>query len=67
MSNITSKSPVEDKLLALLNVQASIRSLQLVEASGLGTGNITKALEDLRVFERQLIGYCTDPDYKGQV
>ncbi len=56
---ITSNSPTHEKLLALIKVQAAINSLLLVEDLGLGTGNITSSLEDLRVFEKQLTDYIT--------
>ena len=59
MSIITKDSPAHEKLLALIEVQTAIRSLQLVEARGLGTGNITKTLGDLLVYENQLTAYLT--------
>lgn len=54
---ITSGSPTHIKLLTLIEVQSAIRSLELVDRRGLATINILKSLEDLRVYERQLIEY----------
>jgi hypothetical protein len=64
MKKITAHSKVEDKLTALLEVQAAITALKLVEDRGLGTKSITEAKLDLQVFENQLTGYCTEENYK---
>lgn len=59
MEKITKNSPTHEKLIALIEVQASIQALRLVELKGLGTGNISAAIADLQVFESQLTKYIT--------
>jgi len=60
MNRITSKSPTHEKLTALIEVQAAINALKLVHERGLGTTGISEAVNDLRVFERQLQDLITN-------
>jgi len=54
MDRITSKSPAHEKLLAIIEVQAAITALKLVHDRGLGTGNMSAVVGELKVFEKQL-------------
>jgi hypothetical protein len=54
MDYITLNSPHGARVLALQHVRNAISSLVMVGKIGLSTGNTTKALEDLRIYEKQL-------------